>query len=562
MGGGRLSVYIQRVVHMRKSVFLAILVIFLSLWMSCENNGQSPATETEAAAVAAELKAHELIQNAIKEESDESIKVNFILPDAKAIGEEILSAEVTFSGYRHGTVLIESGMLVYRFYGYSSSSRYIYPQSYSVETINALQVRSESVGKAVDVVLSVPEDLNADVDGYISTDGGYKLSNNFMLYIPYGCSGTIDGNPFYIEEVRKPVVVVDRREIESVKAFVDVRKGETDLPTSATAFITYDDNTEEERTVTLNETLDVSSSGIFEDKYTITIDGKSYPVEVFVYDYTIDELRALLDKNLTEIHNIVNDMIAWISQPDEVKYVYIHDGTEMVSVGIPSQITIQSNSSVDLKNLYFRGENADATVNVVSKNNPSFLEVAASGVTFDGLNLDFTGATEIDGKKYNAIIIGAIGGETVSSVTSNLTVKNCSIIGAGKVAFGISIPEYGSNVSISNVEITGCGTSLILRNDTSLEKVSVDSGISIIVSEPDKLNSIEFKDVAALANGITVTVTAPKSMEDDVDLWIEESEANAPSFVYDRKLQEDLDIGGAEITPWEDGGSFDVEAGM
>ena len=84
---------------MRKSVFLAILVIFLSLWMSCENNGQSPATETEAAAVAAELKAHELIQNAIKEESDESIKVNFILPDAKAIGEEILSAEITFSGY-------------------------------------------------------------------------------------------------------------------------------------------------------------------------------------------------------------------------------------------------------------------------------------------------------------------------------------------------------------------------------------------------------------------------------------------------------------------------------
>ena len=281
---------------MRKSVFLAILVIFLSLWMSCENNGQSPATETEAAAVAAELKAHELIQNAIKEESDESIKVNFILPDAKAIGEEILSAEVTFSGYRHGTVLIESGMLVYRFYGYSSSSRYIYPQSYSVETINALQVRSKSVGKAVDITLSVSEDLNADVDGYISTDGGYKLSSNFMLYIPYGCSGTADGNPFDIDEVRKPVIE-DKKEITAVRAYVDVRKdaADSELPTDATAFIVYDDNTEEERNVSLNGALDVSSSGIYADTNTITIEGKSYPVEVFVYDYKIAELYALLN---------------------------------------------------------------------------------------------------------------------------------------------------------------------------------------------------------------------------------------------------------------------------
>ena len=110
--------------------------------------------------------------------------------------------------------------------------------------------------------------------------------------------------------------------------------------------------------------------------------------------------------------------------------------------------------------------------------------------------------------------------------------------------------------------ITGCDTSLILRNETSLEEVSVDSGISIIVSASDKLDSIEFKDVSALADDITVTVTAPETMESDVDSWIETAKTNAPSFVYDRKLQEDLDIGGAEITPWEDGGSFDVEAGM
>lgn len=546
---------------MRKSVFLAILVIFLSLWMSCENNGQSPATETEAAAVAAELKAHELIQNAIKEESDKSIKVNFILPDAKAIGEEILSAEVTFSGYRHGTVLIESGMLVYRFYGYSSSSRYIYPQSYSVETINALQVRSESVGKVVDVVLSVPEDLNADVDGYVLADGGYKLSNNFMLYIPYGCSGTADGNPFDIE-VRKPAIE-DKKEITAVRAYVDVRKGAADseLPTDATAFIIYDDNTEEERSVPLNEALDVSSSGIYADTNTITIEGKSYPVEVFVYDYKIAELYALLNMDREGIQN-VQGMIDWIKS-DAKKYVYVPDSVSMESVGIPGKVSIPAyNLEFDLKNLYFRGENAAATVHVASEKNPSFLEISASGVTFDGLDLDFTDAPLIGGQKYNAIIIGASEGQQVSTPTSDLTVKDCSIIGADKVAFGISIPEYSSGVSIINTMITGRDTSLILRNDTSLEDVTVDSGVSIIVSKPDKLDSIEFKDVAALADGITVTVTAPETMESDVDSWIETAKTNAPSFVYDRKLQEDLDIGGAEITPWEDGGSFDVEAGM
>ena len=546
---------------MRKSVFLAILVIFLSLWMSCENNGQSPATETEAAAVAAELKAHELIQNAIKEESDESIKVNFILPDAKAIGEEILSAEVTFSGYRHGTVLIESGMLVYRFYGYSSSSRYIYPQSYSVETINALQVRSESVGKAVDITLSVSEDLNADVDGYISTDGGYKLPNNFMLYIPYGCSGTADGNPFDIDEARKPVIE-DKKEITAVRAYVDVRKdaADSELPTDATAFIVYDDNTEEERNVSLNGALDVSSSGIYADTNTITIEGKSYPVEVFVYDYKIAELYALLNMDIAGIRD-VQGMIAWI-RSDAEKYVYVPDGTSIESVGIPGKVSIQAyNLEFDLKNLYFRGQNTDATVYVASENNPSFLEVSASDVTFDGLDLDFTDAPLIGGQNYNAIIIGPSKGQQVST-TSNLTVKDCSIIGADKVAFGISIPEYSSGVSIINTMITGCDTSLILRNDTSLEDVTVDSGISIIVSEPDKLDSIEFKDVVALADDITVTVTAPETMESDVDSWIEAAKTKAPSFVYDRKLQEDLDIGGAEITPWEDGGSFDVEAGM
>lgn len=545
---------------MRKSVFLAILVIFLSLWMSCENNSQSPATETEAAAVAAELKAHELIQNAIKEESDESIKVNFILPDAKAIGEEILSAEVTFSGYSHGSVVIESGMLVYRFYGYSSSSRYIYPQSYSVETISALQVRSESVGKVVDITLSVSEDLNADVDGYISTDGGYKLSNNFMLYIPYGCSGTADGNPFDIDEVRKPVIE-DKKEITAVRAYVDVRKDATDseLPTDATAFIVYDDNTEEERNVSLNEVLDVSSSGISETN-TITIEGKSYPVEVFVYDYEIAELYALLNRNLEEIQDVVQGMIAWI-QSDAEKYVYVPDGISIESVGIPGNVLIQTNN-FELRDLYFRGENTDATVYVASKNNRSFLEVSASGVTFDGLDLDFTNATLIDGQKYNAIIIGAAEGQQVSTITSDLTVKDCSIIGSDKVAFGISIPEYSSGVRIINTMITGCDTSLILRNETSLEKVSVDSGISIIVSASNKLDSIEFKDVSALADDITVTVTAPETMGSDVDSWIETAKTNAPSFTYVMDLQEDLDIGGAEITPWEDGGSFDAEAGM
>ena len=365
---------------MRKSVFLAILVIFLSLWMSCENNGQSPATETEAAAVAAELKAHELIQNAIKEESDESIKVNFILPVAKAIGEELLSAEVTFSGYSHGSVVIESGMLVYRFYGYSSSSRYIYPQSYSVETISALQVRSESVGKVVDITLSVPEDLNADVDGYISTDGGYKLSSNFMLYIPYGCSGTADGNPFDIDEVRKPVIE-DKKEITAVRAYVDIRKDTavSELPTDATAFIVYDDNTEEERNVSLNEALDVSSSGIYTNTNTITIEGESYPVEVFVYDYTIAELYALLNMNFDGIN--VQEMITWI-QSDSEKYVYVPDDIPIESVGIPGNVSIQTYNFV-LKDLYFRGENTDATVYVASKNNRSFLEVSASGVRCD-----------------------------------------------------------------------------------------------------------------------------------------------------------------------------------
>lgn len=547
---------------MRKSVFLAILVIFLSLWMSCENNGQSPATETEAAAVAAELKAHELIQNAIKEESDESIKVNFILPVAKAIGEELLSAEVTFSGYSHGSVVIESGMLVYRFYGYSSSSRYIYPQSYSVETISALQVRSESVGKVVDITLSVPEDLNADVDGYISTDGGYKLSSNFMLYIPYGCSGTADGNPFDIDEVRKPVIE-DKKEITAVRAYVDVRKDTavSELPTDATAFITYDDNTEEERNVSLNEALDVSSSGIYTNTNTITIEGESYPVEVFVYDYTIAELYALLNMNLAEIQDI-QGMIAWI-QSDSEKYVYVPDGALIESVWIPGKVSIPSYSlDFELKNLYFRGQNTDATVYVDSKNNPSFLEVSASGVTFDGLDLDFTDATLIGEQKYNAIIIGASEGQQVSTITSDLTVKNCSIIGADKVAFGISIPEYSSDVRIINTMITGCDTSLILRNETSLEEVSVDSGISIIVSASDKLDNIEFKDVSALADDITVTVTAPETMESDVDSWIETANTNAPSFTYVMELQKDLDIGGAEITPWEDGGSFDAEAGM
>lgn len=545
---------------MRKSVFLAILVIFLSLWMSCENNSQSPATETEAAAVAAELKAHKLIQNAIKEESDESIKVNFILPDAKAIGEEILSAEVTFSGYSHGSVVIESGMLVYRFYGYSSSSRYIYPQSYSVETISALQVRSESVGKVVDITLSVSEDLNADVDGYISTDGGYKLSNNFMLYIPYGCSGTADGNPFDIDEVRKPVIE-DKKEITAVRAYVDVRKDATDseLPTDATAFIVYDDNTEEERNVSLNEVLDVSSSGISETN-TITIEGKSYPVEVFVYDYTIAELYALLNMNLTEIQDILQEMIAWI-QSDVEKYVYVPDGISIESVGIPGNVLIQTNN-FELRDLYFRGENTDATVYVASKNNRSFLEVSASGVTFDGLDLDFTNATLIDGQKYNAIIIGAAEGQQVSTITSDLTVKDCSIIGSDKVAFGISIPEYSSGVRIINTMITGCDTSLILRNETSLEEVSVDSDVSIIVSDSDMLSNIAFTDMAALADDITVTVTAPETMESDVDSWIETAKTNAPSFTYVMELQEDLDIGGAEITPWEDGGSFDAEAGM
>ena len=149
-----------------------------------------------------------------------------------------------------------------------------------------------------------------------------------------------------------------------------------------------------------------------------------------------------------------------------------------------------------------------------------------------------------------------------STITSDLTVKNCSIIGADKVAFGISIPEYSSGVSIINTMITGCDTSLILRNETSLEEVSVDSGISIIVSASDKLDSIEFKDVSALADDITVTVTAPETMESDVDSWIETAKTNAPSFTYVMELQKDLDIDGAEITPWEDGGSFDVEAGM
>ena len=99
----------------------------------------------------------------------------------------------------------------------------------------------------------------------------------------------------------------------------------------------------------------------------------------------------------------VQGMIAWI-QSDAEKYVYVPDGALIESVGIPGKVSIPSYSlDFELKNLYFRGQNTDATVYVDSKNNPSFLEVSASGVTFDGLDLDFTDATLIGEQKYNHI---------------------------------------------------------------------------------------------------------------------------------------------------------------
>ena len=538
------------------SVFFAIALLLLS-FSSCDNGSSDLMGEADIGRMISALRAHELIQNAIKEESDETIAVRFSVPGTKASGSEVLDAEVTFSGYIHGSVKIETGTLFYRFYSYSSGSAYIYPQSYSVETTDALIVQSEAVEGKAEVLLSVPEELNAAVDGYVSTaDGTYELSSDFTLYIPSGCTGFMNVSQFPIDEIKKPAPVVeDKKEVVSVEAYVDVRKGSADIPEQASVRIAYDDNTTEDKTLLINEDIDVSKSGVYKTN-TVTVDGKSYPVEVFVYDYTIAEVYAFLNNQISDQSSLMS-MLAWISNPESIKYVFIQDGCEMESIGIPSTVSLGT-SSITLRNIYFRGELKDAAVKVVSKNNPSFLEVSASDVTFEGLSLDFTDAQLINGTKYNAIIIGESRGQQV--ITANLAVKDCSIIGAGKVAFGISIPEYSSGAEISNTELTGCDTSLIIRNDTSLDDVSADSDLSIIVSSAERLDSIEVSNLSALKAGINVNITAPEDIEDSIDAWITRIKGVADGFGFTKELQKALDVTGADITPWGDGGSYEGSA--
>ena len=100
----------------------------------------------------------------------------------------------------------------------------------------------------------------------------------------------------------------------------------------------------------------------------------------------------------------------------------------------------------------------------------------------------------------------------------------------------------------------------MIRNDSSLDDVSADSDLSILFSSAERLDSIEVSNLSALKAGINVNITAPEDIEDSIDAWITRIKGVADGFGFTKELQKALDVTGADITPWGDGGSYEGSA--
>ncbi len=219
-------------------------------------------------------------------------------------------------------------------------------------------------------------------------------------------------------------------------------------------------------------------------------------------------------------------------------------------------------------NTYFRGEADGAEVGLFANSADFPVAISAYGITVEDA------AFTVSERSDDSVRVGAVAiyGQDVTirntSLESNLNPSS----GINKERTGISIqkgdttacgtnPEFPKNVLIEDTVISGFDISVNISAFATLRRVTFDSPIIIAIADMARLDEIVIEDpISLVSEGPDVFVIV--SSEDDMtNSNVLELEARLEGEGLEVKVEAiEVEIGDVTISPWEEGGSFEVVA--
>ena len=198
-----------------KGILFSILMLFLvAMIAGCSNEGKPAVSEGTVKAITEAIKPEEFI-NDVLSEKDETVSLSYkleTLDSASKIPERATHAlyvTAAFNGYAYGNgaVRIDSGSLLYTFYGTMNNNKFV-SLSYVLKTLRSLHVSVSATGETATLDLRISESASGSYSATLTDSTGGEteivddsVSTSLALPEEDGAAGMeINGEPVPIPE--------------------------------------------------------------------------------------------------------------------------------------------------------------------------------------------------------------------------------------------------------------------------------------------------------------------------------------------------------------------------
>lgn len=351
---------------------------------------------------------------------------------------------------------------------------------------------------------------------------------------------------------------------------IDIKLGE--LPEAIYTVVYGNGEVEEKTFAELFPDFNPTQSGLFEEE--IRYDSINKNISIFVYDYTQPDFETVFSEVITkELQtNLQTPDLTVLRKVLEGKKVFLNQ--EAFSSGPMTVMDIYRADPIVVEQLIpfeafykntFRGPGDGEELILTGsygKAYQSIIDISADEITVEHINANLVNLANSDsvenaGKPVSGVYIS---GDKAIIEDSSITLSD--IPSNDIITVGIYLK--GPETRISDVKISGFETSLALDASASGEITNVSFDSPIVINTANS-GAPDFNLRSCISLGdneydVIVMVEDTENPGEEISKWVEAQKAINSNLSFGYGKLPEVEIGGAIIEGWEDGGSSSGEA--